>query len=506
MCPTPLLARSADCCCGPKHTNQAWFKENAVPISTVEWDATDNFSDLRAAFDTIVKDKDIVLLGENYHSDGTCHKWKWRMFRYLYSVHGFDVGIHESPIYAMHVAQTNIANGTDAKSALPNGLLNAWSWTNELIPFADWVSSTQNTSRPFISAGLDHMANPRFEQQYPTDLTNFLTNYPSLRTFSNDPYFGTFVNTTQGVRLLALGFTSSPPSLVEQTTFLAFGDQIERAIIALPEFSTNVMVQFWFRCVVSHNQWARQVWSNPENFSDLVGLTIRGVSQGENFRFLKEVMYPNHKIVVQMANTHIMSNPIEVIPPYAGGYTSLGHYVKLVYGNKAYSIGSTAYSGSPNWKCAQGIVNISPPPSQSIEAYLKAVGYPYAFVDFQKASSNGGNFLFLPELVGRPIWAYDNFIGPWAKCYDGLFFTAVQNTTTIRPDAPGFLCSCPDTVYSPPVPTPSPFPVIGGSSFASTWKLPVAILVPVIVMLIIVIVSVLCRSHPRGEPVYHSMQ
>ena len=44
-----------------------------------------------------------------------------------------------------------------------------------------------------------------------------------------------------------------------------------------------------------------------------------------------QVVYPGRKIIVWMANTHILSNPTQIVPHYsdAGAYTSVGQYAKV---------------------------------------------------------------------------------------------------------------------------------------------------------------------------------
>src|SRR5262245_61862370 len=84
----------------PQTSIKAYVQQTAVPIQTVQPEATD-YSDLEAIGNAI-GDAKIVMLGEQDHGDAPTYLAKTRLVKYLHEKKGFNVLAVESDFYALN--------------------------------------------------------------------------------------------------------------------------------------------------------------------------------------------------------------------------------------------------------------------------------------------------------------------------------------------------------------------------------------------------------------------
>jgi len=107
----------------------------------------------------------------------------------------------------------------------------------------------------------------------------------------------------------------------------------------------------------------------------------------EHFKYLKEIKYPNQKIMVWAHNFHIIEDPEPV------GYAkTLGYWLQQNYPDELYTIGSLSYRGTINYGVIDEIRITKP---ESIEAILYYARKKYYFLDLsQQIQSDGNSWIF----------------------------------------------------------------------------------------------------------------
>jgi erythromycin esterase-like protein len=86
-----------------------WIKQNAYNITSIETTTNDDFSDLTFLSD-ILKDVDILWIGEANHGDGTVHVMRTRIIKYLHKCCGFNTLAFEVPLFDGLNAYSGIVN------------------------------------------------------------------------------------------------------------------------------------------------------------------------------------------------------------------------------------------------------------------------------------------------------------------------------------------------------------------------------------------------------------
>jgi erythromycin esterase len=128
---------------------ETWIKSNSYGLALSD---TSNYEDL-SILKKILKDRNIVFLGENSHGVSEFTLLKSRMIRYLHDSLGFDVLAFESNAGDAYYANSKIKT-SDIQTSIYNSLSSLWH-TEEIVPLFNYVKRTHLTKSPLIISGVD---------------------------------------------------------------------------------------------------------------------------------------------------------------------------------------------------------------------------------------------------------------------------------------------------------------------------------------------------------------
>ncbi len=128
-----------------------WLRQNAIPISLA------SFPDSQAIayFDKVLADKQVILLGEQNHGDGTTFQLYSNVVKLLHSRYGFEAVVFESGFYDCRRAWKSISNNEDPLAAFNNSLFKVWAQSEQVQPLFDYIAQQTNTSHPLEVSGFD---------------------------------------------------------------------------------------------------------------------------------------------------------------------------------------------------------------------------------------------------------------------------------------------------------------------------------------------------------------
>jgi erythromycin esterase len=129
-----------------------WIKSNSYGLALSD---TSNYQDL-SILKNILKDKNVVFLGENSHGVSEFTLLKSRMIRYLHDSLEFDVLAFESNASDAYYANSKIKT-SNIQTSIYNSLSSLWH-TEEIIPLFDYVKRTHLTKSPLIICGVDFIS------------------------------------------------------------------------------------------------------------------------------------------------------------------------------------------------------------------------------------------------------------------------------------------------------------------------------------------------------------
>ena len=348
---------------------------------------------------SILKDAEIVMLGEQSHFDGTSFATKVKLIEFLHHEMDFEILAFESGFYDCQKAWEAIENGARIDSTLALSIFGLWSETKSFIPLVNYIGESLKTNNPLQIAGFDsQFTGKRSSTDFIKDLKTYLAS--GDRDLFQTEDWKHFENTLGFVvnhNFKAMKKNDSERDLTYLSTLI-------KRIQDYPETKER---SFWIRNM--HNVEA--------NISD--SSKDRDFEMAENLFWLKE-HNPDKKIICWGATSHFLYNSEliefsdEKVRKAVGDYyketPSMGNYVKDKYGEKVYTIGFTAFEGR---YYPGGHNEIEPALDNSVEALLGGTDYDNSFLPLAE--------LTLAPLISRPL-GYQYMDTDISKVMDGVIF------------------------------------------------------------------------------------
>ncbi len=367
--------------CGVKTSGQDLIrKEITKHVRPIElaWSDT-NYAGFEAITHSI-GDAQIVMLGEQDHGDATTMEAKAKLIRYLHERHNFRVLAFESDFYGLQQLRedTNVQWDEVLASIYP-----VWTQCSPLNDFFGFLSSSQ-----LKITGIDS------RMILPVSQRSFLP--------KTEPFIRMHLTDSLGVNryldmlnsLLKKEYAYQP-SKADQLFFLASTDKLMDA---------SDKESFLKQSLRNLKGFALQTWNHTVNsFPD-----YRDVQMGENLEWLINHRYPNEKVIVWAANTHISKRS-----PFKNKQ-SMGQYTRERFGEKVYVLGFTSHHGQSKRITLPNTLTLPAPPPNSLEQWIHTTQARFAFVDLRLLPPENK---FLMKGFGHSMNKEN-----WSEVFDGIFF------------------------------------------------------------------------------------
>jgi erythromycin esterase len=417
----------------------------------------------------------VVQLGEPSHNAGSCFSAKVRLVKFLHQRLGFDVVIWESGIYDVALVEAGLRAGEKPAAAARRGILQNWSWNAECLPLFVYAQQSHATARPLAMAGFDSSMTSPF-----ANLARELRDYaagPARAALRREAVAATeeviqafnaltrYVEGLDAINASLTRVTGAPrqealarweretgaplrPNRAMLERFQAAQGRLAEILRAndgaFATFAGTRRSGFLRRVVESLGARGSNLYERfgsdvtPSNDGGLAGENRRDARNAENLRWLIDHGYPGRKIVIWAHNAHVMNAYYEApawktirLEPAAHAMKPHGVFLAEWLGRDLYTIGFTAYEGEDGWTHMTTVPAIPAAHAGSIEARLKQLGHPYAFLDLRgapgaAAALRGNRVMRVPK--------YDEVeIADPARPYDGLFFIARMERASLIP-------------------------------------------------------------------------
>lgn len=379
---------------------------------------------------TRLKNKKIVLLGEQSHGDGATFDEKVTLIKYLHEKQNYNTIVFESGLYDQYKAFEEYAKKKAPIAIFDQSILDLWSDTKSFQNLLLYIEDRARQKDTIKIAGFDSQEGVLFGNHFMNDLTQLLQNrkiniaknsltriekafifrdLESIATNKKDSVdlyqdFDLVVNALQNIK---------NPTLHEKIIRQVFSSKISDASFEVMQLQKQkIAVQ------------------NP-----------RDEQMAKNLIFLSEI-YPNEKMICWGASYHFSKNInetqfTEVTETYlqkqsdielkTTGFTDyipgegakllegglpMGGFLKDYFKDQIYSIAFSSYEGTYG-RVDGKTFPILTPPENSIEQQHVNKGYSKAFFEFDKKDTS----LYYCSAFGNiPIKA------KWNTIFDGFVF------------------------------------------------------------------------------------
>lgn len=402
-----------------------WLADNAIPLKTVE--AGNGFKDLQP-LKKVLKDAQIVGLGEATHGTREFFQFKNRMLEFLVKEMGFRVFTMELD-YVDGLNINDFVMGkttTDSASLLNSARAQVWN-TEEVRTLIDWMK-TYNASVPedkkvkFV--GFDCQDREKGKAR----LLDYLQGVAPERVAKTDEFFK---NTTYPSKL---DKDKSQELQSKYVDLFLFFEQDGVALINKSNKTEYEQMREIARTLVQ----PAYVYPTDDSNSG----SRRDTCMAENFRRAVDREPSGTKFVLWAHNDHVRSESNAFFQP-------MGNHLRRFYGNRYYAMDFTFNQGAfEAWdkpssnagKLIRKSFMLNPAPENSLDWYLAQTNLKEFIVDFRTIGKNENlsKWLAEPRLSRSIGWSYDSnrekssfTVTVPQQSFDGVFF--INTTTASKP-------------------------------------------------------------------------
>lgn len=348
------------------------FSQTIITISKENYKNA-SFENLDFLKDDLANVK-FVGLGEALHYMGGTYTAKIKMVKFLHEKCGFDVLAFESPMYNLDILNRQINEGIANSDSIARNISGVWS-TTEMTELFTYIISTQKTQNPLELVGFDESfftVNKNYD--LPKDFSEFIKNLEekSKRNFKLDSIFYNAITETVNK---AYKFSKRKPS----DTLLMYNKfrDINSALKSVSYKEDNYL-----------NFWKHIVDNLQSVYRKNYGSGNRDKQMAINTEFLGEKLFPDKKIILWAATSHLLYNT-DAIEAYKESdkynKNKMGTYLKDMFDQKYYLIAFTPFEGTTGIKGYLGLAkNKVKSKKGSLEYYINKNYNPdYAYIAFR---------------------------------------------------------------------------------------------------------------------------
>lgn len=398
-------------CSEPSHEIEqkhiAALQRHLTPIRSINPHDTD-FTDLLPLTD-ILKEKQIVLLGEQSHGDGATFLAKARLVKFLHQRMGFDVFAIESGFFDCEFAGTLIEQRHPVQEAVRSSTFDVWTASREFLPVTEYIQETQQTERPLRFTGFDlQVTGPYGRDSSLHLLRRYLYQY-RVHTSADSFVLQLLDTLVQRPKR----FAAVPDSL--RTHFYNAAEQLVQRI----ETSSAPEHAMWGQELRSKITLARIAWNIDWNKPDPAVLNLRDEQMAKNLLWLSRIRYPGKKIIVWAASSHISRNRQEILHRSHSDtdWVPMGHHLWSAMGDSIFALGFTAFEGTMGLRYRNGTVLAAARPG-TLEDILYHTDHQYSFLNFQTLADDH----WLQDTVRARPFGYSTMLARWPQMLDGILY------------------------------------------------------------------------------------
>lgn len=423
-----------------------WLKKNSQSLQSID-PKDENFDDLEFLI-PLLKNKKIVMLGEESHSFAHTFAAKVRLVKFLHQKLSFNVLAFEINGFPLYQVSQEVKKPSDKLSPIQKRIYPFWSQakvTQELFAYIEKNKSMQVTGfdvQPYGWSPLQAMKDMLIESN--SEILNYKHFDRFVALFKT--YYRQRINALK-MSEYALLNVFLDDILYEGKLKNSLSQKDKIVLKALDNFKNHLRNRIVDEATTYHMMGDL----NPkDSLFDFLGdtrsmgpINRRDEQMAKNIQWLKEELYPDEKIIIWSASAHTMYDrhtmkkelpkdfPFYTRFLYGYNYLNMGTHLKKAYNDEIYSIGFSPVSGTIDHamnKNSHYLEDVSQG-SNSIEKKLMALKGKHLFLDFSDNKSGFPPSLFNDNTISNVLGIME-IQGNISTFFDGILF--MKDVTPIQ--------------------------------------------------------------------------
>ena len=383
------------------------FPDNNYKLISI----TDNNTYDLSYLDTILKEKQVVMLGESAHGIEEYSLVKYRIIKHLHEKLNFNIIAFESGISECAFLD-EMKDSLNSKELLEKGIVQVWQ-TESNIKLMNYIKENN-----IKIVGIDNQISTKYNSEYLKTAINKYDKIAAekiycLDTTINALYFNKELFKDEPNETKSK-FQKNKSELVK--IYSEFNSKID-SLLRQKNYSNSQSSLLTLKKVIQNKIYLSQTYLNINKYG-----TQRDSIMTSNLKWIMDSLAPNKKIIVWAHNSHVSRTGMQNEKSY------MGKLISNLLKNQVYSIGLYAYAGETMDVWRRNKIKITKPSTNSIEnkLHINDSESKATFINFSKIIDK--NNLWTTEKIKAFSWGVrETFIVPSDE-YDGAILINVATT------------------------------------------------------------------------------
>lgn len=364
------------------------------------------FSDL-SFLATELRDKRIVLIGEQQHGDGATYLMKIRLLKYLHLELGYNIVITESNTFDTYLLN-ELLKKDEKEADLNIAYYPFWAQTRESQQFENFLIENRDSINLY---GFDIQPSGTKEDLRYRSICDYIKQNDSTLITKYDKLFSILPR----ISMYRYSSYSEKFSDIDKSKMLAQVDSLTEKLFMFEESEEKqLLIRFFFGL----KGWLSNIWFNEEDKQ----VAYRDSLMARNCIYLLDSIIKDGKIIILSANSHLLYNECGM----KNNYKRFGSYLKDKYKNNLFCILTTSFDGYTGMLYKNDSIRLNQSGKSSVERIIHKLNQKFLYYSFKEADKIRDNYFSLKCL------GHNNHSACWMKMCDGLIY--IDNLTPMHYD------------------------------------------------------------------------